>query len=179
MLQHVTQDPDDKDSVYIRFHTDGNLFSLRRLQAHTKTKEKLTRELLFADDADFVAHTESAMQRITSCFTEAAQLFTLEVNLKKTEVLHPPAPQAEYHTPSISVEQSELKAVHQFSYLGCVVTSDAKIDKEVDNRPVKANSAFRYTLQRCHGFGHLSSPSASHRALSSALPTYHPKYTLE
>ena len=42
------------------------LFNLRHLQAHMKTKEKLIRKLLFADDAALVAHTESAMQRITS-----------------------------------------------------------------------------------------------------------------
>ena len=67
------------------FHTDGSLFNLRCLQAHTKTKKKLTRSLLSADDAALVAHIESAMQRITSCIAEAAQLFGLEVSLKKTE----------------------------------------------------------------------------------------------
>ena len=56
MLQHVTDDFDDKDGVYVRFHTDGSLFNPRRLEAHTKTKEKLIRGLLFADDAALVAH---------------------------------------------------------------------------------------------------------------------------
>jgi len=82
------------------------------------------------------------MQRITSCFAEAAQLFRLDVSLKKTEVVQQPAPQEEYHPHSLSTEQSELKAVHQFSYSGCVITSDAKIDKEVDNMLAKANGAF-------------------------------------
>ena len=57
MHQHVTEDLDDKDGVFIRFRTDGSLFNLRRLQAHMKTKEKLIRELLFADNAALVAHT--------------------------------------------------------------------------------------------------------------------------
>ena len=148
MLQHVIEDLDDKDGVYIRFRTDGSLYNLRRLQAHTKTKEKLIRELLFADDAALVAHTESAMHRITCCFTETAQLFGLEASLKKTEVVHQPAPQEEYHQYSLSIELSELIAVYQFSYLGCVITSDAKIDKEVDNRPAKANSAYGRLYKR-------------------------------
>ena len=43
MLQQVTEDLVDKDSgVYIRFRTDGSLFNLRPLQAHTKTTEKLS-----------------------------------------------------------------------------------------------------------------------------------------
>ena len=117
ILQHVTEDLDDNDGVYIRFRTHGSLFNLRRLQAHTKTKEKLIRELLFADDAALVFHCESAMQRITYCFAEAAQLFGLKISLKMTGGLHQRAPQEEYHPPSISIEQSELKTVHQFSYL--------------------------------------------------------------
>ena len=58
---------------------DGRFFNLRRLQAHTKTAEKLSRELLFANDAALVAHTETA-----ACFAEAAEPFGLEVSLKRT-----------------------------------------------------------------------------------------------
>ena len=92
MLQRATEDLGDEDGIYIRYRTDGSLCNLRRLQAHTKTLEQQIRELLFADDAALVAHTETALQRVTSCFAEASQLFSLEVSLKKTEVLHQPAP---------------------------------------------------------------------------------------
>ena len=135
MLQHVKEDL-------------GSLFNLICLQAHTMTTEKLIRELLFADAAALVAHIISAMQRITSCVAETAQLFGREVSMKKTEVLHQPAPQEEYHPPCIFIEQSELKAVHQFSYLGCIITSDTKIDKEVDNWLSNANSAFGRLYKR-------------------------------
>ena len=92
------------------------------------------------------------MQRITSCFAEAAQLFGPEVSLKKTEILRQPAPQVEYHPPSISIEQSQLKAVRQFSYLGCVIICYAKKDTEVDNTLAKANTAFgrEYTCLEQH-----------------------------
>ncbi|KAI8484505.1 hypothetical protein Bbelb_377760 [Branchiostoma belcheri] len=142
MLQQATEDLGDEDGIYIRYRTDGSLFNLRRLQAHTKTLEQLIRELLFADDAALVAHTEFAMQRVTSCFAEASELFGLEVSLKKTEVLHQPAPRKEYRPPCIKIGEKPLKAVHQFTYLGSTITSDAKIDKEVDNRLAKANRAF-------------------------------------
>ena len=100
------------------------------------------RDLLFADDAAFVTHTESALQRLTSCFAEAAQLFGLEFSLKKTDVLYQPASQEEYCLPHITIGETVLKTVHQFTYLRCIITSDAKIDREVDNRPAKLNSAF-------------------------------------
>ena len=90
MLEQATKDLHEDERAYIIFRTDGSLFNLRRLQAHTKTTEKVIRELLFADNAARVAHTERAMWRFTSCFANAADLFGLEVSLKKTEV-PPPA----------------------------------------------------------------------------------------
>ena len=54
--------------------------------------EQLFCDLLFTGDAALIAHTERALQHLICCFAEAAQLFGLEVSLKKTEVLHQPAP---------------------------------------------------------------------------------------
>ncbi|XP_069759741.1 uncharacterized protein [Narcine bancroftii] len=142
MLNQAMKDLNNEDAVYIRYRTDGSLFNVRRLQAHTKTQEKLVRELLFADDAALVAHSEPALQRLTSCFAETAKMFGLEVSLKKTEVLHQPAPHHDYQPPHISIGHTKLKTVNQFTYLGCTISSDARIDNEIDNRLSKANSAF-------------------------------------
>ncbi|XP_027521360.1 uncharacterized protein LOC113957786, partial [Corapipo altera] len=142
MLRRTTADLDDQDSIYIRYRTDGSLFNLRRLKAHTKTLNHLVWELLYADDAALVAHTEAALQRLTSCFADAAELFGLEVSLKKTEVLYQPAPQEVPHHPHITIGQSELKSVQQFNYLGNLISSDGKIDGEIDNRLAKVYSAF-------------------------------------
>lgn len=142
MLKQATVDLDVDEGVYIRYHLDGSLFNLWRLRAHKKTQERLIRNLLFADDAALIAHTERALQRITSCFADGSQLFGLEVSLKRTEVLHQPAPQVEYRPPRISIGNTELKSVQQFTYLGCTISSNAKMDKEIDNRLAKANSSF-------------------------------------
>ena len=117
-------------------------------QAHIKTHERLIRDLLFADDAAVVVHTERALQCITSCFANAAQLFGLEVSLKKMEVLYQLAPREVYHPPHITIGETELKSVQQFSYLGCTISSDARTDKEVDNRLAKASSAFGRLYKR-------------------------------
>ncbi|XP_076052873.1 uncharacterized protein LOC143032285 [Oratosquilla oratoria] len=78
MLKQATEDLDDEDGVYVRYRLDGSLFNLRCLQAHTNTQERLIQNLLFAGDAALVAHTERALQRITSCFADALRLFGLE-----------------------------------------------------------------------------------------------------
>lgn len=142
MLKHATSGLEDDDAVYIRYRLDGCLFNLRRLKSHTKTSELLVRELLFADDAALIAHSEAALQRLTTCFEASAQLFGLEVSLKKTEVLYQPAPRDEYHPPSIMINNEPLKPVQQFKYLGSVISFDAQIDKDIDNRLSNASRAF-------------------------------------
>ena len=131
MLKQATADLDDDEGVYVRYRLNSSLFNLSRIQAHTQ--ERLIQNLLFADDAALVAHTERALQRMISCFADVSQLFGLEVSLKKTEVLHQPTPHEENRTPHISIGDTELKSTLQFTYLGCTISSDAKIDKEIDN----------------------------------------------
>ena len=75
--------------------------------------------------------------------------------MKKTEVLHQPAPREVYRLPHITIAETELKTVHQFTYLGCTITSDAKIDREVDNRLAKSNSAFGRLYNRVWKNKHL------------------------
>ncbi|GAB1603816.1 hypothetical protein Ahia01_000662900, partial [Argonauta hians] len=133
---------DDEGTVFIRYRLDGDLFNFRRLQAHSKTLQHAFRDLLYADDAAIVAHSESSLQLLISRFAEAAQLFGLEVSLSKTVVLHQPAPGEVYHPPHITINGSVLRVVQQFCYLGSTITSNAKIDKELDSRLAKGNSAF-------------------------------------
>ena len=134
MLKQVNEDLEDEDDVYVKYRLDGGLFNLWRLQARTKTHERLIRDLFFADNAALVVHTERALQCITSCFANASQLFGLEVSLKKTEVLYQPAPRDVYHPPDTTIGETELNSVQQFSYLGCTISSDARIDKELSRQ---------------------------------------------
>ena len=195
ILKYAIEDLDNNGAVYIHYHLDGNLFNLRRLYTHTKTLKQLFCDLLFADNTALVAHIKRALQRITSYFAEAAQLFRLEVSLKKTEVLHQPAPLKEYCPPHITIGGSELKAVHQFTYLGCTITSDAKINRELDNRLAKANSAFGRLYKRVWNSKDLKKgtkisvyraiilnlllPLTTPWALPSALSQHHPQHSLE
>ncbi|KAG7519485.1 hypothetical protein JOB18_009869 [Solea senegalensis] len=58
-----------------------------------------------------------------------------------------------YIVPAIG--ETELKAVQQFTYLGSTISSNAKIDKEVDNRLTKANRAFGRLYSRVWSNKHL------------------------
>ena len=130
------------DGIFIRFRTDGSIFNLRRLLAHTKTIEVLIVELLFADDCALLAHTQDALQYIVNRFAEAAKAFGFTINLKKTEVLHQPPPGGVYSPPQINIESTSLNSVEHFTYLGSVISNDATVNKDIDNRLARTSSAF-------------------------------------
>ena len=140
MLSEAKQDL--TEGIYIRFRTDGSVFNLRRLQAHTKTLEELILELLFADDCALLAHSEEVLQAVVNRFADAAKAFGLTISLKKTEVLYQKSPHGSYNPPHISIEGTALNTVEHFTYLGSVISNDATVAKDVDNRLAKANSSF-------------------------------------
>ena len=131
------ENEDLPNCIYILFRTDGSLFNLRRHLAHTKTIEELISELLFADDWALLAHTKEALQHIVNRFS-----------LKKTEVLYQPPPREAYSPPDISIDGINLNAVEHFTYLGSVISNDATVSKDLDNRLSKANSSLGRLLKR-------------------------------
>ena len=140
MLREAKEDL--PDVIYIRFRTDGSLFNLRHLLARTKTTGKLITELLFADDCAFLAPTEEALQHIVNRFSDAAKNFGLNSSLKKTDVLYQPPPREAYSPPHISIDGTNLNAAEHFTYLGSVISNDATVSKDLDNRLSKASSSF-------------------------------------
>lgn len=128
--------------VYIQYRTDGKLFNLRRLQAHTKVIEQLVRDLLFADDCALMAHTQQDMQVIMDKFSAATKRFGLVISIKKTQVMYQPAPGQPYQSPHVHVDGVELEAVDKFVYLGSTLSRSVCIDDEVTHRLSKASSAF-------------------------------------
>ena len=118
---------------------DGSVFNLRRLKAKTKVKTNTINDFLFADDWALNSISEDDMQQNVDKFAEVCTNFSLTISIKKTEVMHQPAPAESYIEPSITISGQCLKAVDKFTYLDStlsrnVVISDAKL--------AKANSAF-------------------------------------
>ena len=58
LLTHAFKDCDQ--GILLRFRTSGKVFNLRRFHTKSKTFEVLVRELLYADDADFLARFSQA-----------------------------------------------------------------------------------------------------------------------
>ena len=76
LLTHAFKDCDQ--GILLRFRTSGKVFNLRRFHTKSKTFEVLVRELLYADDADFLAHTQTDIQHIIDRFSQACIVFGLK-----------------------------------------------------------------------------------------------------
>ena len=132
------------EGIYLRTRSDGRLFNLARLRAKTKVREVLIRDMLFADDAAVVAHTQDDLQSLMDCFSHACRDFGLTISLKKTNVLG----QDTEAPPVISIDYYELDAVCQFTYLGSTITGNLSLDAEINKRIGKAASTLAHLTAR-------------------------------
>ena len=126
--------------IPINFRLDGNLFNMRRLQAKTKISSDTTFDLQYADDAAIPSHTAAGLQHSFDILAVTYQRAGLIVNTKKTEVL-PQFVNSATH-PTYTIHGDPLNEVHQFTYLGSILTSDCNLDNEVQQRMKLASAAF-------------------------------------
>ena len=56
--------------------------------------------------------------------------------------MYQPPPREAYSPRHISIDGTELDAVEHFNYLGSVISNDATVNKDLDNRLSKASSSF-------------------------------------
>ena len=139
--------------VFIRTRTDGKLFNLARLRAHTKTLEMCIRELLYADDSALVTNNAVDMQQIVDRFSSAAVMFGLKINISKTELFYQPPPMSIELPETIMVHDEPLKTTESFIYLGWKVTNTNSADLEVEKRiqsTTKAYGTLQKRLLSCH-----------------------------
>ena len=132
------------DGIYIYTRSDGKLYSASRLRAVTKRRLILIRELLFADDAALVAHSETKLQNLMDRLSEACDKFGLTISVKKTVVVGQGVPSP----PIITLNNTPLEVVDKFCYLGSTVTDSVSLDEELNIRIGKAATTFGRLAKR-------------------------------
>ncbi|KAL8604133.1 hypothetical protein ACOMHN_047345 [Nucella lapillus] len=113
---------------YLHTRADGRLLNLARLRAKTTVRETLIRDMLFADDAAVMSHTEQQLQCLMDRFSQACKDFGLTTSLKKTNVLG----QDVDTPPVITIDNYQLDVVHQFTYLGSTISDNLSLDVEIN-----------------------------------------------
>ena len=167
MLSYAANAFQDCDiGVFIRFRTSGKVFNLRRFNTMSKTFKLIVQELLFADDADLVAHTEEDKQLIMDIFSKACLAFGLTINPKKTKVMNTPPIGQVYVEHNITVEGNRLGVVDSFVYLGSTL---------IRNGSLVSLHSF-YTDPR---HGQLTGIMLTTRKVSSEVHPQNPKHRME
>ena len=133
--------------VSIRFR-NGSVFNLSRLKASTKVTDALIRELHFADDC-MLSIQNWICYKWRPSFQTLQKLQALRlISVTKIEVMyHQPAPGTPYMEPSITIENLRLPVSKQFKYLS-VLSNDAQIDEDIQDRISKASNAYGRLKER-------------------------------
>ena len=142
----------DPSGVLLHSRFDGNFFNLARLKARSRTKRFLVRELLYADDAAFVANSEQEWQQMVDRFATACTEFGLTISLRKTMVMAQGVPSP----PNITINGTPLTVVDKFSYLGSTMTDSNNLETELSNRIGRAATTFGRLQSRVWSNTHLS-----------------------
>ena len=128
--------------IPIRCRCDGKLLSFQHLQAVTKVKDTVIRDLLFADDCALNVNNEQEMQLELDRFSAACDNFGLTISTKRTEVMYQPTTGNPYQEPNITVKGQRIQDMENFTYVGSTLSRSANIDAEVTNCNTKGSSAF-------------------------------------
>ena len=92
--------------------------------------------MLCADDAGVATHTQEELQSLMECFSQACKDFGLTISLKKTNVLG----HGTVVAPVITIDDYELDAVCQYTYLGSTIIDNLSLDADIEKRVGKAAS---------------------------------------
>ena len=126
------------EGVYLHTRSDGNLFKPARLKARRKVRSVTIRDMLFADDAAIVAHSEQDLQALLSNFANACDDFGLSISKSKTKILS----QGTTTPPEIVLDGTAIEVVQNFVYLGSNISSNVSLDTEINSRIGKAFATF-------------------------------------
>ena len=133
-----------QEGIYLQTRSDSSLFNLAHLKVRTKVHEALIRDMLVADNAAVMTHTQRELQVLMDHFSQACKDFGLIISLKKTNVLAQDVPAP----PVITINDYELEVVHQFTYLGSTITDNLSLDPEIDKRIGKAATTLAHLTSR-------------------------------
>ena len=149
-VQYVTQllhrGPANTGGAHVSYRTDRSLFDLRKLKARTKTQVVRVYEMQYADDCALLAHSPEELQQMLTAAAHMYRRFGLKINASKTEVLvWSPSSPSNY---SFSIDSEPLGLVDNFKYLGSYISSDCRLDDEVENRVSQASRAYGRLRER-------------------------------
>lgn len=130
------------DTICISVRTDKGVFDLSRFRAKGKCNRIRILDVLYADDACFMASTPTALQSYMNQLYVSCKRFGLTISSSKTQILVQPPRGNPPELPSIFLGESALEVVSHFRYLGSEIRNDNRLETEIPARIARASSAF-------------------------------------
>ena len=132
----------DKDrQITLNYRTDRNLFDYKKLKARTKISQTQLLELQYADDCAMVADSPESLQVALSHTSEFYAKLGLKINIGKTELIqYSPTPCQNPAT--LQIDDTPLKNVDSFKYLGSYIAANCQLDDEINYRIQQASRAY-------------------------------------
>ena len=100
----------------------------------------LVKALRFADDQAMLAGSQKGLQEVMDKLTQVSEKYGMRINTKKTKVMV--ISKKEGKRVEIKVYGQNIEQVKEFSYLGSLITTDARCNKEIRRRIAIAKEAF-------------------------------------
>ena len=129
------------DGIYIRFRADGDL-SIFDVSSHARKPSRNSSLSCFLLTTVALSPTRRQPYSTSSTAFLMQPRTSLTIRLKKTEVLYQHPPREAYSPPHISIDGINLNAVEHLTYQSSVMSNDATVSKDLDNRLSKASSFF-------------------------------------
>nr|VZI43731.1 unnamed protein product [Spirometra erinaceieuropaei] len=137
MLMNVHRD--ERPGIRVAYRTDGRLVNQWRTHFQSRVSAASFHELHFVVDCALNATSEGDVQRSMDIFAIACDNFDLAINTEKTVFLHQSPPDAACVPPQINVNDVQMQAVDNFTYVSSTLSRNTKIDDDVAHRIFKAS----------------------------------------
>ena len=122
---------------------------------------------LFADDQCLIQDEEQKLQQHVDLLNTNCIKYDMKINTTKTEVM---TIGKKHSNLNIKINDTKIKQVQEFKYLGSIFTEDGRLDKEIEARVQKAN-AINYQLAPLLRHPKISLPAKQQMINSIFIPT--------
>jgi hypothetical protein len=106
--------------------------ALEDIDEGVKVGGQQIKEIRFADDQAILASSEEGLQKLMEKLQATVGKYDMKMNIKKTKVMR--VSRSGKDPISLVVDGNSIEQVTSFKYLGSIITSDGKCDKDIQAR---------------------------------------------
>lgn len=112
-----------------------------------KINGKVIHCIRFADDIAMVTETAKDVQQSLTAFNEILKRYLMKMNIRKTKIMVV-SEESGAPTVKIQLDNKEIDQVHQYTYLGSILTSDSRCSVKIRHQIAMAKRAFLHKKKK-------------------------------